>query len=91
MSYLPEKRTARASYEMPPQEFTPAQVKQLKANRKAWEHFESMTPSYQRTVKHWVTTAKRDETRQGRLDRLIEFGARGEKLPQFISPPGKKD
>lgn len=84
------KRTARASYEMPEQEFTSAQLRQLKANRKAWAHFESMTPSYKRTVKHWVTTAKREETRQSRLDRLIELGAKGERLPQFISPPGKK-
>lgn len=85
----PEK-SARASYEQPERYFSPAQLKQLKSNRKAWEHFAAQPPGYQRTVKHWVTSAKQEATRERRLAKLIACGARGERIPGFISPVAKK-
>jgi uncharacterized protein YdeI (YjbR/CyaY-like superfamily) len=81
------ERTGRASFESPPQEFTPEQERKLKANRKAWQFFESTPAGYKRTVKFWVTQAKQAETRERRLDRLIEYSAKGERLPQFTSAP----
>lgn len=83
-------RTGKASYEAPVASLTPAQAKKLKANRKAWTFFESAPPGYQRAVKYWVTAAKQEATRERRLDLLIECSARGERVPRFISPPGKK-
>jgi uncharacterized protein YdeI (YjbR/CyaY-like superfamily) len=84
------QRTGKASFESPLAELTPAQQKRLKANRKAWEFFESQPPGYKRTVKHWVTTAKQEETRDRRLGILIDHSARAERIPQFLSNPKKR-
>lgn len=84
------ERTGKASFESPLAEFTPAQKKALKSNAKAFAFFDAQPPGYKRTVKHWVTTAKRPETNERRLRLLIECSERGERIPQFISPVGKK-
>lgn len=55
----------------------------LKANPKAWRGFCSLAPSYQRNAIWWVTTAKREETRQKRLNVLIESSAEGLKVPHM--------
>jgi uncharacterized protein YdeI (YjbR/CyaY-like superfamily) len=83
-------RTGKAAYEQPEAELTPAQLKRLKASGKAWEFFSRQAPSYQRVVKHFVTRAKEEATRERRLDLVIKHSAKGERLPQYISPPGKK-
>src|SRR4051812_15845089 len=82
------ERTGKASYEQPEAEFTPAQLRQLKANKNAWEFFRSQAPSYQKVVKHFVTRAKQEATRERRLQLLIRCSANGERIPQFISPVG---
>jgi len=84
------KRTGKASYEQEPAQLTPAQLKKLKANTKAWDFFQKQPPSYQRVCRHYVTTAKQETTRERRLQNLIKCSAEGRRLDQFISPPGKK-
>ena len=79
------ERTGKASFESPPAELTAAQTKLLKANRKAWTYWIAQPPGYRRTVKHWVTTAKQEATRQRRLNLLIECCAEGRRIPQFTS------
>lgn len=71
------------SYEVDPKELAPDYEARLRANKPAWTFFTSQAPSYQRTVKHWVMRAKREDTRVKRLTDLIEASARGERLPQF--------
>jgi len=51
--------------------------RRFRANRKAWEHFQARSPSYRRAAMHWVTSAKKPETRERRLAALIEESARG--------------
>ena len=58
----------------------PAHEKKLKANRKAWEFLEAQPPWYRRNVNYWVTSAKREETRLKRIDKLIDYCARGQRL-----------
>lgn len=84
------ERTGKASYEQPHAELTAAQAKKLKSNAKAWGWYASQPPSYQRVTKFWVTSAKQDATRERRLDLLIKCSAKGERIPQFISPVGKQ-
>jgi uncharacterized protein YdeI (YjbR/CyaY-like superfamily) len=84
------ERTGKASFEQPPAELSPAQTKKLKANAKAWSFYQSQPPSYQRVTKFWVTSAKQEATRERRLELLIACSTRGERIPQFISPVGKK-
>lgn len=64
-------------------------LKQLKANAKAYEFFEAQAPSYQRTVRHWIMSAKRPETQQKRLETLIEDSANERRIKQFVSPTPK--
>jgi uncharacterized protein YdeI (YjbR/CyaY-like superfamily) len=71
-------RTARASYERDePAELEPDQEQRLRANEPAWAFFSTQPPWYRRTATHWVTSAKRPETRERRLQRLIEDSAAG--------------
>jgi uncharacterized protein YdeI (YjbR/CyaY-like superfamily) len=69
-------RTAQASYERadPPQ-LTPEQEQEFRASERAWAFFSDQPPWYRRTALHWVTSAKRPETRDRRLQRLIEASA----------------
>ena len=72
--------TARYSFERERPVFDPAQEKQFRSNRTAWTYFESEAPWYQRVATHWVTSAKKPETRQRRLEMLISDCARGQRI-----------
>jgi uncharacterized protein YdeI (YjbR/CyaY-like superfamily) len=60
-----------------PAELPPEYEAELRANTRAAEYFDSRAPSYQRTAKHWVVSAKREETRLRRLRQLIADSAGG--------------
>lgn len=49
--------------------------KRFRANPRAWAFFESQPPGYRRLIAHWVTSAKKEETRQRRLEALIKESA----------------
>ena len=61
----------------------------LRANGRAWEHFQSCPPWYQRQVTFWIVSAKKEETRQRRLQTLIDRAARGELVPPLTRPEAK--
>lgn len=52
----------------------------LSANKKAWENFIQLAPSFRRQYMGWITAAKKEETRQRRLKEAIERLAQGKKL-----------
>jgi uncharacterized protein YdeI (YjbR/CyaY-like superfamily) len=52
----------------------------FRADRGAWEFFGKQPPSYRQTSIYRVMNAKRDETREKRLARLIEASADGRRL-----------
>lgn len=56
---------------------SPEQEARFRANREAWDWFNSQAPSYRTTAVHWVVSAKREETRAKRLATLIEDSASG--------------
>jgi uncharacterized protein YdeI (YjbR/CyaY-like superfamily) len=76
-----ERRTDRKSkiysYEKEAEELTPDFKKQFKANKKAWEYFQSLAPSYKKISTHWVMSAKQETTQQKRLQQLISESAAG--------------
>lgn len=51
--------------------------KRFKANRKAWSFFQAQPDGYRRIAIFFVMSAKQEETRRGRLERLIEDSAAG--------------
>ena len=55
----------------------PDQEARFRAAAEAWEWFQARPPSYRRAAIHWVTSAKRAETRERRLGALIEDSAAG--------------
>jgi len=69
------------SFEARPEALPPELEKVFRKDRKAWAYFEALPPGYRRTSIHWVTEAKREETRLRRLAQLMDVSARGERLP----------
>ena len=76
-------KTAIYSHEQAAVGFTPAQEKAFRARRRAWAFFTARPPSYRKAATHWVTSARREETKASRLATLIDHSARGELVPQF--------
>jgi len=58
-----------------------AQERQFRASNKAWEFFQAQPPWYRRTASWWVISAKKEETRQKRLTRLIAHSFAGQTIP----------
>ena len=48
--------------------------------------FQEQAPSYRRAATHWVISAKKPETRERRLRRLIEDSAAGRTVPPLTRP-----
>ena len=52
----------------------------MKKKAGAWDFFQAQPPSYRKVVAWWVMSAKKDETRLARLEKLIDACARRERL-----------
>lgn len=65
-----------------------AEEEQLRANPNAWQFFQARPRSYRQAAIRWVISAKKAETRQSRLARLIEDSAQGRTVPP-LTRPGK--
>jgi uncharacterized protein YdeI (YjbR/CyaY-like superfamily) len=64
-------------------ELAPEYEARLRANRAAADYFDSRPPWYRRTAIHLVMSAKREETRERRLEQLIEDSAAGRDIKQL--------
>lgn len=84
------KRAGLYSFENRPQELPSEFAKRFRADKKAWAFFEAQPPGYRRTAIFLVVSAKLDTTRLRRLEHLMACSARGERIPQLISPTGTK-
>ena len=71
------------AYEKPLAELSAEETKIFRKNKAAWADWEKRPPGYRKVVLHWVTSAKRPETRARRLAILIESSAAGEKIPGY--------
>ena len=61
----------------------------FKADPAAWQDWEKRPPGYRKVILHWITSAKRPETRAKRLATLIGDSAAGRKVG-VIPTGGKK-
>ena len=66
--------------------FTGDHLKTLRSNSAAWKFFQAQPPGYRKMATFWVMSAKRDETRQRRLSKLIEDSASGRRLALLSGP-----
>jgi uncharacterized protein YdeI (YjbR/CyaY-like superfamily) len=85
-----DDRTAIYAYEQRKQaELEPAMEERFRADERAWAWFTAQPPWYQRAATHWVTSAKKPETRERRLQQLIADSAAGRAVPPLTRPtPG---
>jgi len=72
--------TAPYSFENRNIALTPAFMKRLKANAKAWKFFQSEPPGYRRITIFWVMQAKKAETRERRFRTMLTRMAKGERM-----------
>ena len=75
-----KSRQEQYSFEQAHVTFTPAQQKQFKANKKAWDIFQAMPPSYRKPATWWVISAKQEATKEKRLEELIRCSSKGLKI-----------
>ncbi len=61
-------------------EFGKAEEKRFRSRPKAWDFFQSQPAGYRKLVTWWVISAKREETRQKRLERLIAKSEAGRRV-----------
>lgn len=80
-SQLSEDRSRIYSFEQgKAPELSDVYLERMRANSAAWQDWESRPPGYRRQVAHWVMSAKRESTRERRLQALIEDCAAGRKI-----------
>jgi len=79
--------TDRAGYssEGRPRTLDPALLRAFQRETGAWEFFREQPPSYRRTAIFWVMSAKREETRRGRLQILMGSSGRRRRI-DLLSP-----
>src|ERR1700733_12361735 len=86
---LKSEKTAIYAYEQrKTAKLEAAREAQFRRNKKAWEFFQTQAPWYRRTVSYWVISAKKEGTRQRRLQQLIEDSAQGRTITR-LTRPGK--
>ena len=63
---------------------------EFRKNKTAWQFLSAQPPGYQHTITFWVMSAKREETKLKRLNRLIEVSAKLQRV-DLLAPFGKKE
>lgn len=79
-SHRKDEKSGIYGYENRPKALPEEYAAIFRKDRKAWEFFSSIAPSYQRAVAHWVVSGKKEETRQVRLAKLIAASAKGKRV-----------
>lgn len=75
-----ENRSGIYSYEQRPTELPERYARVLKKNKTAWQFFKAQPPSYRKMISWYIVSAKREETRSQRLNRVITASAERERL-----------
>ena len=75
-----DNRSGIYAYEQRPRELPEPYAGRFRKQKAAWAFFEAQPPSYRRTLVWYVISAKQEETRAARLERLIAASAKGKRL-----------
>jgi uncharacterized protein YdeI (YjbR/CyaY-like superfamily) len=75
-----DANTAVYAYEQAEAAFTDEEIARFRADETAWADWQRRSPSYRRTVTHWVTSAKQASTRERRLATLIADSQAGQEV-----------
>ena len=75
-----EAGAKRYSNEQKTVQFDEVREKRFREQAAAWEFFQAQPPGYRRVMTHRVMSAKREETREKRLDQLIAVSAKARRV-----------
>ncbi|MFY9555746.1 MAG: YdeI/OmpD-associated family protein [Blastocatellia bacterium] len=75
-----ENRSGIYSYEQRSINLPETCETRLKQNKTAWDFFHAQPASYRKLVNWWLVSAKKEETMQKRLEKLIEESAKGRRV-----------
>jgi uncharacterized protein YdeI (YjbR/CyaY-like superfamily) len=74
------QKTGIYAYENRPAELEEAFAKAFRINKEAWAFFQAQPPSYRKLANWYIASARKEETRQKRLARLIADSAAGKRI-----------
>ena len=75
-----DAKTGVYAYERAEASFSDDETALFRAEATAWADWQRRSPSYRRTVTHWVTSAKQASTRERRLATLIADSRAGQEV-----------
>lgn len=61
-------------------ELSATERRDFQRNKAAWKYFEATPPGYRKVILHWVTTAKRPDTRASRMAKLMAACSKAQRL-----------
>ncbi|MFA4923957.1 MAG: YdeI/OmpD-associated family protein [Ignavibacteriaceae bacterium] len=70
-NFRKEEKSNIYSFENIEKKLSDSLKKKFKANNVAWDFFAKQAHSYQKTMMHWIMSAKRDGTKLSRLEKVI--------------------
>jgi uncharacterized protein YdeI (YjbR/CyaY-like superfamily) len=80
-----ENKSGIYSYEQRSAELEEPYHRLLKKNKDAWGFFQAQPASYRKAINWWIISAKKEETRLNRLEKLTVYSAQGQRLPEFTA------
>lgn len=78
-----ENKSGIYSYEQRSVELAEPYNQLLHENESAWNYFQAQTSSYRKAAGWWIVSAKKEETRLKRVEKLILYSAQGLRLPEM--------
>ena len=75
-----ENKSGIYSYEQRRAELEEPYRSQLKRDRSAWDFFQAQPPSYRKIVSWYIVSAKTEETRSKRFEKLMKASAKKKRL-----------
>jgi uncharacterized protein YdeI (YjbR/CyaY-like superfamily) len=75
-----ENKSGIYSYEQRSAELPQPYSGKLKKNKAAWDFFQAQPPAYRKMISWYIVSAKKEETRSQRLDKLIAASAKRKRL-----------
>jgi uncharacterized protein YdeI (YjbR/CyaY-like superfamily) len=79
-----ENKSGIYSYEQRSVELEEPYRRLLRKSKTAWEYFQAQPPSYRKVVHWWIVSAKQEETRLRRLEKLVTYSEKGQRLPETL-------
>ncbi len=84
----PEKSGVYSFEQRRQAQLTPEAEQRFRSDVSVWAYFQAQPPGYRSMMIWWVMSAKRDSTRERRLERLIRESAAGRRIGP-LSRPGE--